>query len=538
MKKLLLTLIVSLAFCGSIFAQTSHWAEEFDPETNNPYEMQGFLSAFIQIDDNFVTGDDNWEALEVAAFDESDNIRGVQFLSNHMEEYGDPYPVVEICIFYNLSNDSGKPIHFVMYNHETGTTYTDCSILYLNEGGELTSYEIVTGEDYFDQWDLVDYGPVLNFTSPATTGITKEIEAYTEEGGYYLIASPVGTITADVVENLLSNTYDLYAFDQTEDLEWRNYKNENFDLEVGKGYLYANSGTDDGQSVTLTFPGEAYNGEGEVPLVLDNNAELAGWNLIGNPFNQNATLADGRDFYVMNGDGSEIIAAEESVIAPMEGIFVIATEEGESVTFVPDETKGRSANIALNLSNGRNVIDRAIVRFGQDKQLPKFQMKENSTKVYIQQNGRDYAVVSSEAQGEMPVSFKASKNGTYNISFNSDVEFSYLHLIDNLTGNDVNLLDNPSYSFDANISDYANRFRLVFSTGTASDDNFAFYNDGNIIVNSNGSAILNVIDVLGRTISSQNINGTQNVSVNATSGVYTIQLIQGENVKTQKIVVE
>ena len=537
MKKLLLTLIVSLAFCGSIFAQeyTSHWAEQFDPEFNNPYEMQGALISFIQIDDNYVTGGDNWAALEVAAFDANENIRGVAFVANHMEEYGDPYPVLEMAIFYNLTNDSGKPIHFVMYNHETGTTYTVCSVLYLQETGELTDFEIVTGTDYFDQWDLVDYGPVLNFTSPATTGITKDITAYTEEGkGYYLIASPVGNVTADVVENLLSNTYDLYAFDQTEDLEWRNYQAGSFDaLEVGKGYLYANSA-----DVTLTFPGEAYNGEGEVPLVLDNSAELAGWNLIGNPFNQNATLADERDFYVMNGDGSEIIAAEESVIAPMEGIFVIATNDGETVTFVPNETKGRSANIALNLSNGRNVIDRAIVRFGQDRQLPKFQLKENSTKVYIQQNGKDYAVVSGEAQGEMPVSFKAAKNGTYNISFNSDVEFSYLHLIDNLTGNDVNLLENPSYSFDANISDYANRFRLVFSTGTAADDNFAFYNNGNIIVNCNGNAILNVVDVLGRTISSQNINGSQNVSVNATSGVYTIQLIQGENVKTQKIVVE
>ena len=41
-----------------------------------------------------------------------------------------------------------------------------------------------------------------------------------------------------------------------------------------------------------------------------------------------------------------------------------------------------------------------------------------------------------------------------------------------------------------------------------------------------------------RTISSQTINGSENVSFNANAGVYTLQLIQGENVKTQKIVVE
>ena len=43
-----------------------------------------------------------------------------------------------------------------------------------------------------------------------------------------------------------------------------------------------------------------------------------------------------------------------------------------------------------------------------------------------------------------------------------EVEFSYLHLIDNLTGNDVDLLATPSYSFEAKTTDYDLRFKLVF----------------------------------------------------------------------------
>ena len=538
MKKLLLTLIIAFAFSGSIFAQ---YETHYPGFSYGDFEDQEPLVAAIIIDGNYITCDyETWNALEIAAFvGEEQRSYGFYLNDQFVLDYGDPFPVSwGDAIFFT---EPGENLTFKMFDQVKGIEYDFVSAI--QDGEAITLQTGVEHTEGWDEWDELDANGVpnnhiifLSFTTPAATGITKVIEPYTDEGGYYLIASPVGSVTADVVENLLSNTYDLYAFDQTEDLEWRNYKDENFDLVAGTGYLYANSGTDDGESVTLTFPGEAYTGSGEVTLVKDDNAELAGWNLIGNPFNQNVTIE--RDFYVMNGDGSEIMAAEENVIAPMEGIFVIAESDGETVTFVPEETKGRSANIALNLSNGRAVIDRAIVRFGQDRQLPKFQLKENSTKVYIQQNGKDYAVVSGEAQGEMPVSFKAAKNGTYNLSFNSEVEFSYLHLIDNLTGNDVNLLENPSYSFDANISDYANRFRLVFATGNAADDNFAFYNNGNIIVNCNGNAILNVVDVLGRTISSQNINGSQNVSVNATSGVYTIQLIQGENVKTQKIVVE
>lgn len=52
------------------------------------------------------------------------------------------------------------------------------------------------------------------------------------------------------------------------------------------------------------------------------------------------------------------------------------------------------------------MIDRAIVRFcegSQQRNLPKFQINRNSTKVYIPQDNNDYAVVNAERVGEMPV---------------------------------------------------------------------------------------------------------------------------------------
>ena len=139
----------------------------------------------------------------------------------------------------------------------------------------------------------------------------------------------------------------------------------------------------------------------------------------------------------------------------------------------------------------------------------------------------------------MPVNFKAESNGTYTISFNTEnVELGYLHLIDNMNGNDVDLLANPSYSFEAKTTDYESRFKLVFSTGNSNDDAFAFYSNGSFVINNEGEATLQVIDMNGRILKSESINGCANVDVKAAAGVYVLRLVNGNDVKVQKVVVK
>ena len=141
----------------------------------------------------------------------------------------------------------------------------------------------------------------------------------------------------------------------------------------------------------------------------------------------------------------------------------------------------------------------------------------------------------------MPVSFKAEKNGTYTFNANAEeVNFSYLHLIDNMTGNDIDLLANPSYSFDAKNTDHANRFKLVFATSNSVNGNdFAFISNNSLkIFGIEGQATLKVMDVTGRTLSTESFSGSYDKQLNLSNGVYLLQLIQGNNVKTQKIVVK
>ena len=389
----------------------------------------------------------------------------------------------------------------------------------------------------FEMTDNYGYGVGIDDVTIAEAPTFElTIGAY-RNNGYYLIASPVGTVDPTNVTNMKANDYALYRFNQANELEWENYKANSFNLEPGKGYLYGNS-----NDVTLTFTGAPLTEtEMNVDLDFDANAEFGGWNLVGNPFTEEATI--NKAAYTLPENASEgqttlFAVAEGTPIQAMEGVFVFAEGAGESVTF-SKTAKGKSQNLNLNLTKGQGLIDRAIVSFGEGGTLPKFQLFGDHTKVYIPQDGKDYAVVSASEMGEMPVSFKAEENGTYTLSFNADeVSFSYLHLIDNMTGMDVDLLQAPSYTFNATTTDYTSRFKLVFCTGVNNDsDNFAFFSNGNWIIGNEGEATLQVIDVTGRILSSETVNGSVSKAINAAPGVYMIRLINGENVKVQKIVV-
>lgn len=376
---------------------------------------------------------------------------------------------------------------------------------------------------------------------------TKDITAYSGEGGYYLIASPVGTVSPENETSMLSNSYDLYYFDQSQDKEWINYKGDqalgqegHFNLESGKGYLYANS-----NNVTLTFTGTPYNGNGQVDLAYNANAVLKGWNLIGNPFGTEASLD--KPYYRLNAEGNALkTETENTPIAAMEGVFVQATAAGEKATFAAVSRGGRSNVAKLNIMVTRNrsvVEDNAIIRFDGGSMLGKFQLNPGHTKVYIPQDGKDYAIVRSAAQGEMPLNFKAEKSGTYTLSFsNEEVTFSYLHLIDNMTGADIDLLQTPNYTFNAKTSDYASRFKVVFAAneiGSSSDsESFAFFRNGNLVVLNEGMATLQVIDMMGRILSSERISGSYETKVDAAPGVYMLRLVSGNEVKIQKVIID
>ena len=537
MKKVLVFLLVCLS-STMMFGQ-AHWSQQI-PATWDGTTMT--VNAAVYIDGV----DQENRQLEIGLFDvATDACRGVKYLPK-LTPMGTYYYSI------NVKGVAGELYTFKLYDHENDREMTELEVVFTEQYPQFGWESNATHGNARNRW-------IVNFVSPAPTGIEKDIAAYTDvDDHWYLISSPVGEVDPDDVTNMLSDDYDLYYFDQGagDGLEWINRKIDgteinDFNLELGKGYLYANNGGGENETVTITFPGEAHTQEVTVNLVKVEGVDWSGWNLIGNPFNDQVSLGT-RPFYVMNDENaevSEVVAAERNYLEPMEGAFVIAEDDGEQLHLsLPGgggtgggggAGGGNDPGFVIRLSHGRGVIDRAIVRFGEGRTLPKFQLNPNHTKVYIPQEGKDYAVVRAGEMGEMPVNFKAEKSGTYSLTFSGEnVSFAYLHLIDNLTGADVNLLEVPAYTFDARTTDYASRFKLVFATSDSDDENFAFFNNGNLIISNEGEATLQVVDVMGRILSSETVSGNCSKHIDAAKGVYMIRLINGSDVKVQKIVVE
>ena len=444
-----------------------------------------------------------------------------------------------------------------LYNNNNGdatatftNAFTDGTNIY---SGTLTGTEAISG--------------LAGKTLYPNCVVMKQVAGYGEgNGGWVFIASPVaGSIAPSEVHNLLGSydeatgkyDYDLYRFNQSDPngKEWQNWNattTENHpdftSLVNGQGYLYATK-----ETRTLVFAGEytAATAPVEVPLVYDEGKPLAGWNLVGNPFTVGATSS--QPFYRMNEGGTALSAQVEvhNSVAAMEGVFVQATAANQTVSFTAQTRGGEQAAIAqaniMVVGDNGVVIDNAIVRFDGGQTLEKFSFREGSTKIYIPQDGTDYAIACAESTGEMPVNFKAETDGTYKISVNVDnVEMGYLHLIDNMTGADVDLLAAnggdarpcvSTYTFTAKTTDYESRFKLVFAVGSsAGSDTFAFFSNGNIIVN--GEGMLQVIDMTGRIVLSIGGHTRCVPTTGMTAGVYVLRLINGEKVRTQKIVVE
>ena len=491
----------------------NHWT----PIGGTQYNMT--MNGIIIIDGVEQTG----TTLEVGAFC-GDECRG-----SMLPEFFPPTNQYVVALTVVSNQQNGEEIVFRLYNH---STHQELNLTSVNN----TVFEnnaMVGAPGQWYEFSFITSTPTYTYTLP--------IAGYGgSTGGYYLIAPPIDNVEPAAVAGMTEGDFDLYYFDQSQlQEEWRNYEAEPFNLTLGKGYLYAHK-TD----VTLSFTGEPYSGDGVVTLSKTVGVPFTGWNLVGNPFAQAATID--RDFYVMNTAGTEIIASSTNSINPMQGIFVIAAEDGETMTFVPESSTDQDAKIVLSVSKDRaSVFDRAVVRLGGNSTLPKFMINPDNTKIYIPIEGTDYAVVTSDNDNVMPVCFKARENGCYTLSADiANLDLEYLHLVDNMTGADVDLLQTSSYTFEAHTTDYAERFRLEFQSNSVCEDTdgdnapFAFVKGGNIvIVGVETDATLQMMDATGRVIVSRS-GRIQSVATDGMApGVYMLRLINGDDVRVQKIVI-
>ena len=408
-----------------------------------------------------------------------------------------------------------------------------------------------TKEKVGNSWVQHD-GQLVYKGTPVKVTVLKNITSATtsnnETYGWYTISSPVSN------PNLLHNTnlitavsqpynFDLMRFDATnQSYPWQTYvaHPEFTTLENGRGYLYRNA-----KSFVEESNGDMITGDVDVKL-------YEGWNLIGNPYTHNIIKGTGDDCAI-NNNKEEIIAAgyyqlannggwtaepeaDGSLIKMGEGLLVKAITDGNlTISNIAPKSKSRANDEYIKFSVANSEYEDATYAvFNDGYGLDKISHRNpDIPMIYINQNGEDYAIATmSDGIKSFNLNFKAKTTGKYTLRYKTSGDFSYLHVIDRLTGKDIDMLADEEYQFIGSPKDTDARFivRLNYTSGNANNDIFAYQSESDIVVYGEGE--LQVFDVMGRMVKTQRINGVETVNVNAT-GVYIFKL----NEKTQKIVV-
>ena len=371
-------------------------------------------------------------------------------------------------------------------------------------------------------------------------------------GNWYTIASPVNNVTTSTGTNIIqvpATNYDFYYYDEAASM-WRNHKQTAItNMTNGKGYLYWNgTGTD------LTYTGELNSSAVVINVTKTGDGDYSGWNLIGNPFTHNiykgvggaiddARLTEG--YYTMtdNATWSAKIGYETPIVHG-QGVLVRATETFDLTiaNSTTPATGARSSQEYLEFSVAdRFFEDVAYALFDEGIGLDKIDHRnDQAPMLYIPQNGKNYAIATmSEGTETFNLNFKSKTTSRYLLSYKAKGDFDYLHVIDRMTGADVDMLMEEDYTFIGSPSDNENRFIVKLrynANGLGNGNNFAYQSDDEIIINGEGE--LQVFDVLGRFVMSHNINGSHRFSTGEfNSGVYIFRLV-GNEIKTQKIVVK
>ena len=438
----------------------------------------------------------------------------------------------------------------------------DVSIGTLNNAGHYT-LTILSGKIlmvntaiYWGDSDFIlEDNARLVHSNPIQVTIKKNISAHDDDNHLWdLIASPVHEDVIPSTENGIltdpETAFALYSFDDNT-TNWINYKEDPFVIENGKSYLYANA-----FDTTLIFEGTTVGSYAECNLSYHaGNGAYAGCNFIGNPLPCEAFL--NRSYYVLSDESNSLIAVPNSAtrsVSPCSGIIVNSNGLDDSEVlfdYMPFfQYLGHQGYIEITAAKSDAptlVLDQVLLSFNEGDDLAKFSLFEDAPRVYFSNDNKDLGILSIDSVIMQPLKFKAEKNGNYTLHFEiSNNDLDYLHLIDNMTGDNIDLLTTPNYSFSAKTTDYVSRFKLVFDPhyGVEEYENeaFAYISNGCIIikdVETCHGASLQMVDMTGRTVWSETINNRDGVHTVSTMspGIYVLRLNDGNTIRTQKMVI-
>ena len=210
---------------------------------------------------------------------------------------------------------------------------------------------------------------------------------------------------------------------------------------------------------------------------------------------------------------------------------------------------------AEDADGNRDIVTVELGRPDKGGALKQDALRAGKGSLSCHYDNEDYALVFTQPGLDAAnIRFATNEDGVFTMTWNTqNGDFNYLHLIDNMTGADIDCLSQSEYTFSARESDYNSRFRLVFGY-TGIDDHevpepsvpepvegptpFAYYANGEIhLVETQNLASLEIIDMTGRTIVSKDAACPISTKGMA-AGVYVLRLTTANGTKTQKIIID
>ncbi len=393
----------------------------------------------------------------------------------------------------------------------------------------------------------IEDGGQLYCNSSVPVTMQKTTGAWTTEpdNGWYLIASPVKNLEISTFAPASPQNYNVYRYDER-DLLWQEHRNEanSFDsLTSGCGYLYRSTVDN------MTFTGNLNVRDIEVQLSYACiHEDYKGFNIIGNPYSHHIVRDENfpsypleDKYYTLSTNGTWDLTENNVPIAPTQAILVQAKDATNlvitSTAYSPDKRMySNNDNITFTVKNN-NFTDKACVEFKAGRGLNKIEHRnEHAPMLYVNYNDERFASVDIPDDTKViDLRFESKNMSQYTLTVNANGDFSYLHLIDKVAGEDIDMLANDSYTFVGSSTDDKDRFEVVlrYNADPASTptETFAYQSGNDIIVSGEGE--LQVFDVMGRMVMTQHVSGVQTVEKPSQCGVYILKL----NEKTQKIVI-
>ena len=245
---------------------------------------------------------------------------------------------------------------------------------------------------------------------------------------------------------------------------------------------------------------------------------------------------------------------------PHQGFFVEAARDNVKLVFKTNQTVVTPLSdfrepqrnypiVNLTLTDEEGRRDYATVEVDRPETGGMLKMKgitNCQAELSIGNASNEYSIAFVEQHPDhLPLRLAVMQDGTFTLSWSTyHADFGYLHLIDHITGTDVDCLKEKEYTFLATTQDFRSRFRLVFghqgvdeTAIDAEEATFAQISNGMLMLA--GQGLLEVFDVCGRKLYSTRLHSelTSLKLPQLAQGLYVLRLTTSNGVKTQKLII-